>query len=584
MYAGAPNGDLNPNGPQSGNYKLNIPVSVPWALSMGVKTWVYTEANAFQLSHYLASGGGTYPVADGTNYLESDIAWFITNGIAGLKFDVNTQNGASVLPDHVYWDLRAAAAIDATGKPFVLDMSTSPATNYQVLSPAQFSVANTLRVSAAGLGRPGAWGMDYPQPYAGNSFWNNLGGFATNASTSPDTFSIPKWVREIYLMDSDLMTYWMKTPGHYIDHESFMLDTTNTAQWAMSWNAIMGNTLCPLIIPDSPTFNIGAGYNFLRQILKNPDIIAIDQDAAQAPSIIVQTNGGFDIGGWWVNAGYGYMTNANSLIGSVVAARPLGAKSVNVANKIALGFFNRSISNSAAVSCGFTNVGIPQNTPVYVYDIWGNSYSWATNGLAYTVAPNACKMFLLWPQRSLATGVAPTAIIANNQVIGAVQQTNVTVYPQQCLLYGGITTGWSAPDFIPTAAILPATGGSIMCLPLMPQNASNVICTWYIAASATTTLTNEIIAKTYNYNNGNSVNNYTDQIFQWPLTNGVNVFTQTNGWEAVPTWNLQPGYALRWVTMQNTPGYTNSANVHVIKVVEQFNLWTNTPAGPTQLW
>jgi len=580
-------GELNGNGPQTGITKLNIPLCVPWARTMGVKTWLYTEPNQTQISYpYLGSPD---------TYLESDIWWLATNGVTGLKFDT----GGQVTPlAQTYWNLRVAAAMDATGIPMILNGSIAPYNPFSACAGLT-AVDNDLRTASAGMGRAGSWGMDNP-PASGvfaltNAYWSNIGNYATNAPASGqlDIFCMNLWVREMYLLDGDFFDSWVTTAGVYKDHEVFMLDTTNTMIAAFSLNAVQGHALCPKICPDDPVFAAGGSYyTFLRGALKNRDVIAIDQDSAGAPPVFVVTNG-FNPYGWYYSTATNvlYMTNqTGGCTGYEVIARPLGQKGLPGASSLALFYLNRSITNSATATCNFTNLNIPPNTPVYCYDVWANyigtgapAYFWATNSLTFTLAGTQSKLLKLWPQLSGAQAFNPSSTVQYPYA------TTVNIWPSDFKQVTPATMtalgAWQAPCYFMDYINLPTTGTAwYFDYPKVSNLVTGAVATIYYfwGGSGSLTMTNHIKTTTQNSQNAGTTT-WQDSDFVCTLTNNITAVTIPIQWCA----NSTPDYSPRDLRIANNtaaqPPTNTSQNVQIIRVNLRYTgFWTNTaPDGFT---
>ena len=63
-----------------------------------------------------------------------------------------------------------------------------------------------------------------------------------------------------------------------------------------------------------------------------------------------------------------------------------------------VGLFNYDETKSEQITLDWKDLGLPENTPVHVYDFWNNEYlgSWE-NGITFNLPPTSCRVFTLMP-------------------------------------------------------------------------------------------------------------------------------------------------------------------------------------------
>ena len=66
-----------------------------------------------------------------------------------------------------------------------------------------------------------------------------------------------------------------------------------------------------------------------------------------------------------------------------------------------VGLFNYDVAKSEQITLNWKDLGLPENTPVHVYDFWSNEYLGAwEQGMTFTLSPTSCRVLTLLPSNN----------------------------------------------------------------------------------------------------------------------------------------------------------------------------------------
>jgi Alpha galactosidase A len=351
----------------AGKFPGGVASAAAWLHSYGLKFGLYTEPNATTLGGFV---GSDYAHCDG------DCSNFLAWGIDYLKLDTGVINAACDSNQMAYAVSRFASNLDWSARSVVLD---------------------------TGFGYPACGTLDFARNVSALNLWRDQ----SASGAGPDFDPGYQWWHSIQNFDVVFGQNSSDRPGHIVSAESLFFDWNFPGQ-AKGIMALAAIAPAPILLAqfESPAdaINFAANIGYLT----NAEVIDVNQDAAVAPGVIIQSNAVTGVTGYRV-----------APAGTEIIVRPLGTTSWAGAQKFAACFLERGSNVTATLTLNFTNLFIAPGTPALCRDLNNHTNCYATNSLTVTVGSQTAELWTITPQSAWLNGDGSGLISLNGTNITA---------------------------------------------------------------------------------------------------------------------------------------------------------------------